>query len=69
MIDESIVRAIAELKWARDQLIALCEATEDDPILYGTPGEYARGRIMEAKGIRNAMAETINERIRELNYE
>ena len=49
------------------ELFALCEATEDDPILCaiaardteGKMGAFARGRIHEAKGIRRTMAEVI----------
>lgn len=77
--------AAGELTWLRDQVLALCEATEDDPSLAqmiaaqtappgpdapSRPGEhalgYARGRIQEAKGIRRAIAEVANDRLRSL---
>jgi len=56
-----------ELKWLRDEIISLCEATENDPRLSetsandleGKQGAYARGRIVEAKGIRRTIAEVV----------
>jgi hypothetical protein len=64
------------LKWVRDELFALCEATESDPTLVrssgdheGKVGAYARGRLREAKGIRRAMGEVIAEKLRVMSDE
>lgn len=56
------------LTWVRNEIIALCEDTEaryaaTATETEGKPGAYARGRIAEAKSIRNAMGEVIRERI------
>ena len=58
------------LQWVRHQIVDLCEATEDDPALRrlaesdteGKQGAFARGRIHEAKALRNALAEVIREK-------
>ena len=59
------------LRWVRNQIVDLCEATEDSQHsvatrdLEGKQGAFARGRIHEAKGIRNTMAEIIRAKIQE----
>lgn len=65
---------IAILRWVRNQIVDLCEATGDDDALChvagsdleGKQGAFARGRIHEAKAICNAMAEVIRGKIREV---
>lgn len=55
------------LRWVRNKIVDLCEATEDDPDLRffaaddteGKVGAYARGRIREASAIREAMTEVL----------
>lgn len=72
---EEVMDATAVLRWARTELVALCEATEGNIQLCELAtqdtetkmGAFARGRITEAKGIRRAMAEVISEKIRELS--
>lgn len=62
------------LRWVRNQVVDLCEATVDDDALCrvagsdmeGKQGAFARGRIHEAKAICNAMAEVIRDKIREV---
>lgn len=64
----------AAIRWVRNQIVDLCEATEDDPHLLvvaakdheGKLGAYARGRIREAGAIREALAEVIRVKVREV---
>jgi hypothetical protein len=61
-------KVMDDLTWLRGQIVALCEDTEDRyaPIaerdIEGKQGAYARGRIQEAKSIRNAICEVVRER-------
>lgn len=72
--DIEVVDARTALEWVRYQLTALCEATEDSPVLaecvtgaHGLHAQgFARGRKDEAKGIRRAMFEVITCKMREL---
>ena len=52
------------LKWARDEVFGLCEATLDS-----SPGdsEFERGRRHEAKGISRAIGDVILDKIRRLD--
>lgn len=58
-VGENTSDAISQLTWVRQEVLGLCEATED--AMGGTP--FERGREYEAKGIRRTMAEVIRERI------
>lgn len=57
-----------DLQWLRSQIVALCEDTEDryaptaERDTEGKEGAYSRGRIHEAKSIRNAICEVVRER-------
>lgn len=57
------------LKWLRGQVVALCEATEDNCAADAErdadrmSGAFARGRVWEAKGIRNSICEVVRERL------
>jgi hypothetical protein len=66
-------QGIADLEWARHEITALCENTEDDPAINkvasedteSKPGAFCRGRIVEAKGIRRPIHQVLTDRIRE----
>lgn len=57
-----------DLEWLRDQIVALCEDTEEqyawvaERDTEGKQGAFALGRIREAKSIRNAICEVVRER-------
>lgn len=58
-----------ELRWARDEIIRLCEATEESQssVIIGANDlteNFAQGRHYEAKGIRRTMANVIDDQIR-----
>lgn len=58
---------MSDLKWLRDQIVALCEDTEKQYSWVaecdeGKQGAFARGRIREAKNIRDAICEVVRER-------
>lgn len=58
-----------ELRWARDEVLALCEATEDaqSEVIIGANDmteQFARGRLSEAKGIRRTIGSVIDDQIR-----
>jgi hypothetical protein len=67
--------AKAALEWVYQEIVALCEHTEDDTALNQIAradtetkqGAFARGRIHEAKGIRRAMAEVIRVKMQEVS--
>jgi hypothetical protein len=62
---------VSDLEWLRDQVVALCEDTEDrhawivERDKEGKEGAFALGRIREAKSIRNAICEVVRERLAE----
>jgi hypothetical protein len=67
------MNATQALEWVKGEIVSLCEATEDDPILINAradteryPQGYARGRMEEAKLIRRVMADVIGIKIREI---
>lgn len=59
------------LEWAISIIFELCEETENDPRLSlmaeeeleGKPGAFARGRIFEAKSLRNAVGEALRTKL------
>jgi hypothetical protein len=71
--DAALRMVEAELKWLRSEVVSICEHTEESCAPMGSReyetkmGAFARGRIHEAKGIRNAICEVVRVRLAALS--